>query len=184
MTREEALELLEKKLKKRNLIKHSLAVEAVMGELARHFKLSEEDVERWKMAGLLHDLDYQKTLKNPQKHGLIAYEWLKNSGLDDEVLEAIKSHPGYIERKTLMAKALYASDPLTGLIVAAALIHPSKKLEQLTPEFIKKRYKEKRFAANASREQIASCNEFGLDLMQFFDIALRAMKKIHKDLDL
>ena len=184
MTREEALELLEKKLKKRNLIKHSLAVEAVMGELARYFKLSEEDVERWKMAGLLHDLDYQKTLKKPQKHGLLSYEWLKDSGLDEEILDAIKSHPGHSERKTLMAKALYATDPLTGLIVAAALIHPSKKLEPLTPEFIKKRFKEKRFAANASREQIASCSEFGLDLMQFFEIALKAMKKIHQELGL
>ncbi len=184
MERETALNLLNKKLKNKNLIKHSLAVEAVMGALAEHFNASSEDVERWKTAGLLHDLDYGKTLKNPKKHGLVTAEWLQNEDLDDEIIDAVKVHPGTGERTTRMASALHAADPLTGLIVAAALMHPSKKLSGLDPDFVLRRFNEKRFAAGADRNQISCCSELDMSLEEFVDIALKAMQDVSDDLGL
>ena len=138
----------------------------------------------WGLAGLLHDLDYDETHRDMKKHGYKTVEILKEYGIPDTVLHAILAHPGHVERKTLMDKALYASDPVTGLIVAAALVHPEKKLEPLDVSFIMRRFKEKHFAKGANRDQIKSCEEMGLSLEEFLDIALKAMKRISKELGL
>ncbi|HFE52923.1 MAG TPA: HDIG domain-containing protein [Bacteroidetes bacterium] len=181
MTREEAYELAKSRLKNRNLFKHVLAVEAVMRALARHFG---EDEERWGLAGLLHDLDYEETKDDPERHTLVTAELLQNYDVDEEIVHAIKAHNNRVPRESLMDKAIYAADPVTGLIVAAALMHPSKKLAGIDVPFILRRFKEKRFAAGANREQIRSCEEIGLSLEEFLDIALRAMQGISEDLGL
>ena len=181
MTREEAYELAKSRLKNRNLFKHVLAVEAVMRALARHFG---EDEERWGLAGLLHDLDYEETKDDPERHTLVTAELLQNYDVDEEIVHAIKAHNNRVPRESLMDKAIYAADPVTGLIVAAALMHPSKKLAGIDVPFVLRRFKEKRFAAGANREQIRSCEEIGLSLEEFLDIALRAMQGISEDLGL
>jgi uncharacterized protein len=126
MKRDEALKLLKENLKNPNLIKHSLAVEAGMRELAQFFK---EDEKKWGICGLLHDIDYEKTKENPDLHSKVGSEMLKNLGFDDEICEAVLTHNEVhkIFPKTKMAKALFCVDSLTGLIVAATLVLPSKK---------------------------------------------------------
>ncbi len=181
MERQEALDLVKLKLDNKNLTKHSLAVEACMRELAQKFG---ENQNAWGLAGLLHDLDYEETKDDFSKHGFITAEILEGKGVNEEIIEAIKAHPGHIERKTKMAKALYAVDPLTGLIVAAALMHPQKKLEAVNTEFILNRFKEKSFARGANREQIKSCMELGLSLEEFITISLEAMCKISNEIGL
>lgn len=181
LTREEAYHLAESRFTNRNLFKHVLAVEAVMRELASHFG---QEVERWGLAGLLHDLDYEETAQAPERHGLRTVELLQGYEVDDEIIHAIKSHNNHVPRQSLMDKAIYAADPVTGLIVAAALMHPSKKLAELDVPFILRRFKEKAFAKGANREQIKSCEELGLRLEEFLGLALKAMQGIHHELGL
>lgn len=181
LERQEALTFLRQYIHKENLVKHMLATEVCMRKLAETRK---EDQESWALAGLLHDIDYELTAENPQKHGLISMELLAGSDLSPEILDAIKAHPGHCERKSSMAKALYAIDPLTGLIVASALMTPTRKLSALSPETVMKRYKEKRFAAGACREQIASCTELGLSLDEFLGLCVEAMQNASDELGL
>ena len=181
MTRDEALKLVEEKVANKNLRKHMLATESVMKTLARHFK---EEEEIWGLAGLLHDLDYDQTANDFPKHGLISAEILEKKNIPEEVIYAIKSHPGHFPRKSRLDKALYAVDPITGLIVAAALMHPTKKLKNVDVDFIERRFKEKRFAAGADRDQIKSCEEMGLSLNGFIGLSLKAMQEIDTELGL
>ena len=117
MERDEALKLVEENVKNKNLVKHMLATEAVMSALAERFG---EDGKVWGLAGLLHDVDYDSTFDDFARHGFTSAEILEDKGVDGAILHAIKAHPGHIPAETRMAKALYAVDPLTGLIVAAA----------------------------------------------------------------
>ena len=181
MDREEAYQKVAENVSNKNLIKHMLATEAVMKHLARHFG---EDESKWGLTGLLHDLDYDQTADDFPNHGLKTAEMLSNTDIPEEVIYAIKSHPGHFPRESLMDKALYAVDPVTGLIVAAALMHPDKKLQSLDLAFVKRRFGEKRFAAGADREQIRSCETFGMDLEAFLSLALEAMQSIDKALGL
>jgi putative nucleotidyltransferase with HDIG domain len=183
MSREEALKIVRENVKNKNLIKHMYAVEAVMGGLARHFG---EDEELWKLAGLLHDIDYDQTKDDAASHSLVGGEMLEEAGLPEELVYAVKCHNDYhgLERKSLLDKALYATDPLTGLIVAAALIRPEKKLEPVDVTFLVNRFHEKSFARGARREVIASCSEMGLTLEEFMEIGLKAMKEAHQELGL
>ncbi len=181
MNRERALELLKEHVKTKNLIKHCLAVEAIMRALARHFG---EDEEKWGLAGLIHDLDYEYTKNDPEKHCRVTLELLENEDVPQDVKDAILAHCGKKERETLMEKAIYAADPTSGFIVAAALIRPEKKLEVLDVEFLKRRFKEKAFAKGASREKMKSCEDFGMSLDEFFKISLEAMKSISEELGL
>ena len=158
-----------------------LATEVVMKAMARHFN---EDETIWGLAGLLHDLDYDQTANDFPKHGLMTAEMLEDKDLPEEVIYAIKSHPGHFPRKSSLDKALYAVDPVTGLIVAAALMHPTKKLRNVDEDFILRRFKEKRFAAGADREQIQSCEEMGISLKDFIALSLEAMQSIDSELGL
>ncbi len=173
ISRERALELLNGHLKNENLLKHCVAAEAVMRALAVRFG---EDEALWGLAGLLHDLDYDETKDKPEEHGLKTVELLKGEDVPTSVLDAILAHCGKKEPVTLMEKALFAVDPTTGFIVAAALIRPEKKLAVLDVEFLMRRFKEKAFAKGANRDQIRYCEQMGLSLEEFFQIALEAMK--------
>lgn len=176
MQRNEALALVRKHVKNNNLVKHMLATEAVMGALALHLG---EDAVAWRLAGLVHDLDYDLTAGRPMEHGLLAASMLEELGFPQEIIRAVRAHNealGY-PRESEMEKALYAADPVTGLIVAAALIHPAKKLSAIDAQFVLNRFGEKHFARGANREQIKACLELGLSLEEFVDISLRAMQQ-------
>lgn len=184
MTREEALTKLKENLSNQNLIKHSLAVEAIMKALARHFK---EDEARWGLAGLLHDIDYEKVKDDMSQHSLAGSKILEDLGLDKDICQAVKVHNEAhgISPETLMEKALFVTDPLTGLIVAATLVLPSKKIADLTVENVLNRYREKAFAKGANREIIGKCQELlGLKLEEFVRIGIGAMQKVDSDLGL
>jgi len=181
MEREEALELVKSKVKNKNLIKHMLAVEAIMKRLAQHFG---EDEKLWGLTGLLHDLDYDETVNDPEQHSLKTVDWLKEYDLDERILYAIKAHPKKVEPESKMDWSLFATDSLSGLIVAAALMHPTKKLKNLDVEFVMNRFKEKRFAAGARREDIKECERMGLSLEEFVKLALEGMQRIDNELGL
>ncbi|MFZ5767532.1 MAG: HDIG domain-containing metalloprotein [Bacillota bacterium] len=170
-------------LTNKNMRKHSLAVEAVMRALARRLG---QDEEKWGLAGILHDIDYEQTRDDPQRHSMLGADMLAEMGVDADVVEAVRTHNEAhgLPRDGLMSKALYACDPLTGLIVAAALIHPEKKLAVIDTPFVLHRFGEKAFARGASREQIRTCSELGLDLEEFVSIGLQAMQAIAPDLGL
>ncbi|KPJ50105.1 phosphohydrolase [candidate division TA06 bacterium DG_26] len=181
MKPQEALALVKRYVSNRNLIKHMIAAQSCMRFLARHFG---EDEEAWALAGLLHDIDYERTESNPSQHGLVSAEILKDYGLDQEILHAVVAHTGRIERTSRMAKALYCVDPLTGLVVASALMHPTGRVQSLDCEFVMRRFKEKRFAQGANREQIRECRELGLSLDEFIELCLEGMREVASELGL
>lgn len=183
MDRQQALELVKKNVRARNLIKHMLATEAVMKALAARFG---EDEEKWALAGLLHDIDYDETAHDPDRHSLVGGEMLRELGLPEDLVYAVKAHNEAhgLVRETRLDKALYAVDPLTGLLVAAALIHPEKKLSAIDVGFVMNRFKESSFARGANRDQIKSCSELGLSLEEFIGIGLGAMQAISQELGL
>lgn len=177
--RAEALQLVQQHVTNRNLVKHMIAVEGVMRRLARRFN---EDEEAWGLAGLLHDLDYSETVNDFGRHGFRTVEILQDYDVPPEILQAITAHPGHVPRESRMDHALYAVDPLTGLIVAAVLMHPQKKLSAVDTDFIRRRFKEKRFAAGADRDQIRACSELGLELDEFFQLSLEGMRDVSDEL--
>ncbi|SJZ41313.1 HDIG domain-containing metalloprotein [Selenihalanaerobacter shriftii] len=183
MKRNEALQKLKENLNNKNLIKHSIAVEAGMEELAKHF---DKDVKKWGLAGLLHDIDYEETKDEPNKHSIIGAKMLEELGLSDEIVYAVKVHNEAhdLPRKSEMDKALYAVDPLTGLIVASTLIHPEKKLDVVDVDFVMNRFDETSFARGANREQIKACNELDLDLDDFIELVLVGMQSKSDELGL
>jgi hypothetical protein len=183
MTRDEALKLVKEKIQNNNLVKHCLAVEVCMRALAEKFG---ENPEKWGLTGLLHDIDYEETKNDPDKHSIAAAEMLKKLGLDKEIVEAVKTHNEIhgLAPETKMAKAIFCVDPLTGLIVAAVLVLPSKKISDLTAENVLNRFGEKSFARGANREIINKCSDIGLNLEEFVKIGLEAMKKIDNELGL
>jgi putative nucleotidyltransferase with HDIG domain len=181
MTREDALTLLKLHLKNKNLVKHCLAVEACMKAVAVRLA---HDPEPWGLAGILHDLDYEVTEKSPEFHTTETVKILREKGIDEAVIHAVQAHAGKVACQTPMDWAIYSIDPLTGLIIAAALMHPDKKLKSIDLEFVKRRYKEKSFARGARREEIEQCANLGLDLDEFMRIAITAMQGIDQDLGL
>lgn len=181
MNRAEAFHLLKQRMKKENLVKHCLSVESCMREFALEFG---EEPQEWELAGLLHDLDYEETVNDPSRHGLVTEEILKPFQLSERILHAIKAHNGLVELENRMDIALYTIDPTTGFIIACALMHPSRKLEAVSLKRMKKRFKEKNFAKGANREQIMECTRLGLSLDEFLTICQRAMYGIHEDLGL
>jgi len=180
MNRDEALDLIKSKIKDDKLIKHMLAVEACMLNLAEYFG---KDKEKWTLAGLLHDIDYEDTKDNPEEHGLRGIEYLKSFDITDDILQAIKVHVGHDVAKNKMETSLLASDALSGLIVACALVHP-EGLSGLSTEFIMKKFKEKQFARGADRENIKKCERMNLTINEFISICLSGMKSIANDLSL
>lgn len=178
---EQALALLGRHLTTPNLVKHCLAAEAVLDKLAH---LLEQDEANWRLCGLLHDIDYDLTASEPTRHTLLAEEILLQAGINGELIEAVKGHNDLASRDSLLAKALWAVDPLTGFLVAAALVAPEKKLAAIDVPFVLNRMKEKSFARGASREQIAACAQLGLSLESFIAAGLEAMQQIAPQLGL
>jgi len=183
ISREEALKLIDEYLKNPNLKKHVLAVEAIMAALAE--KLG-EDVEKWRLIGLLHDLDYEITSDDFSKHGIKTVEILGDK-IDENMREAIMAHNFEntgVEPKSLVAKALIAADAVSGLIIATALVMPSKKLHEVKLKTLKKKFKDKSFARGSKRERILMCEEIGIPLVDFLEISLKALQEIADKLGL
>lgn len=181
MTRDEALAVLKQHLKNKNLINHSLALEAVLRALARRLG---EDEELWGLTGLLHDIDYEETGGDMDQHTVIGSQILRDLGVDEQIIHATLAHNDKAPRESALDKAVFAADPLTGLIVAAALIKPEKTLSTIDTDFVLNRFKEKGFARGARREDIMTCESLGLDLREFVDIGLRAMQEIASQIGL
>jgi putative nucleotidyltransferase with HDIG domain len=181
--RTEALAAVRARVQNENLIKHMLATEAIMRSLARRFQQNEDE---WGLVGLVHDIDVELTEKEPQNHSKIGAELARQMGASEPTCHAVLCHNEVhgVLSKTLLDKALFCTDPLTGLITAGALIRQDKNLAGLNTESLKKRFKEKRFAAGASRENIASCEQIGLSLDEFLNLGLEAMKGIAPELGL
>jgi putative nucleotidyltransferase with HDIG domain len=183
MTRQDAWALLTEFTKNPNLIKHALAVEAAMRAYARKFG---EDEEKWGIVGLIHDFDYEQhpTL---EEHPFAGAKILEERGWPKDIIKAVLAHADHtgVKRESLMEKALYAVDELTGLIVAVALVRPTKSILDVTVESVKKKWKEKSFAAGVKREDIErGAQELGVPLDEHISIVLEAMKGIASELGL
>ncbi len=184
ISRDRALELLNQHLSNPNLIKHCLASEAVMRALAAHF---DEDVELWGLTGLLHDLDVELTLDDLSRHTHETVRILREEGVSEEIIEAIRMHNEEAhgdKRSERFHHALAAGETITGLIIASALVYPDKKLASVKPKSVRKRYKEKLFAAGANRAIIAECELIDIPIPDFCDLCLTAMQGIADDLGL
>jgi len=182
-TREEADALLKQYTRNENLIKHSLAVEAAMQDYAK--KLG-EDPEKWGVTGLLHDFDYEK---HPSlgEHPAKGAEILRKKGYPEEMIHAILSHGEHtgVARESLLDKALYAIDELTGLIVAVALVRPSKHIGDVSVKSVMKKWKDKAFARGVDRENIEKgAKDFGVGLKDHISHVLESMKRISAELGL
>ncbi|NIR87498.1 HDIG domain-containing protein [Candidatus Bathyarchaeota archaeon] len=183
LTREEALNLVKKNVMKRNIVYHMLAVEAIMKSLAKHFG---EDEHLWGLTGLLHDIDYERTEGTPEKHSILAEEILKEL-VPKELIRAIKAHNFQhtnFKPETRMEKALIACDAISGLLVACALVMPSKKLADVKVKTVKKKFKDKDFARGANRERALFCEKIGIPREKFFEIALNGLRNISSEIGL
>ena len=181
MTKEEAIKFLKENLTSQNMIKHCLASGAVMSALARRLGENEEE---WSLAGLLHDADAEKV--GPEKQGVAVGDWLKDE-ITPAMRQAMAAHGAEntgVQPQEKIDWALFSSEKLTGLIVASALVLPSKKLADVAVDSVLRRFKEKSFARGAKRENILECQRLGLTLEEFVAICLPAMQEISSDLGL
>jgi len=183
LTREEALSLVKKNVKKMNIVYHMIAVEAIMRALAKHFG---EDENLWGLTGLLHDIDYEKIGDAWEKHGVLAGEILKDM-IPEEVKRAIKAHN--FERTNVipesrMEKALICCDAISGLLIACGLVMPTKKLAEVKVKTVKKKFKDKDFARGANRERNLFCEKIDVPKEKFFEIALDGLKEYAAEIGL
>ena len=185
MTREQAWDLLSKYNKESFHLRHAITVEHVMGWFAEHLGYGEER-ELWSLVGLLHDLDFEQY---PDEHCVKVREIMEGQGLDPALIHAVVSHgwgmtEGNVEPEHQMEKVLFAVDELTGLIGAAALMRPSKSVQDMELSSLKKKYKDKRFAAGCSRETIAQgAQMLGWELNDLLERTLQAMKDCEADIE-
>ncbi len=187
MTREEAYGILTKYMKGEKYLQHSLAVEAIMKGLAK--KLAPGEEERWGIVGLLHDLDEEhcEWQTHPEVHGPTSVEILKKEGVDDpELFQAICAHnpASGVKASSTLQYAVLAADPMSGFLKAIAQIYPDKKIASVKHKSVNKRFGELRFAAGANRDYMESIEFTGMNLDEFIDIALEAMRDISDQLDL
>jgi putative nucleotidyltransferase with HDIG domain len=184
LNREIALEKLREHVKNEKTIVHCLASEAVMRALARRLG---EDEERWGLAGLLHDIDVEVTGADPKVHALKAEELLEGFSLDEEMIDAIRMHNDMatgMARSTVFQHALAAGETITGLIYATTLVYPERKIEGVKYKSVRKRMKEKAFAAGVSRDHIMECEKIGIPLDEFIQLSVDAMREISDEIGL
>lgn len=183
MNRNQALDIVREFVKNENLVNHMLCVEAAMRYYAEQFG---EDSELWGITGLLHDFDWEihPTLDQHPQDGTPI---LRERGVPEIVVQAILSHADHtgVPRQSRMEKALYACDEITGLVTAVALVRPSRSLYDLEVKSVKKKWKDRAFAAGANREEIEhAAAEFGVELWTHVDNVIHAMRRIAPDIGL
>jgi putative nucleotidyltransferase with HDIG domain len=189
--REQAWSLLNEYTKSPNLIKHALAVEAAMRAYARRFG---EDEERWAVAGLIHDFDYEQhptmdgDTPRDQWHTYAGARILRQRGWPEELVQDVLSHADYVEdapRDTLLRKALFAVDELTGLVIAVALVRPSKSIMDVKVRSVRRKWKDRSFAAGVNRQDVEEgAAALGIELGEHIRIVLEALQGIAADLEL
>lgn len=204
MKRADAYKLLNEMMQNKNLIRHGLAVEAIMRSLCKYLKErevamnsansrnhefleTEFNEEEWGIVGLLHDADYELIGKDLEKHTLVTAEKLRELGVSERIIEGVRAHHWGVKptRDNIMEKAVFCADDISGLITACALVQPEKKLATVTVESVLKKIKNPSFAKGAKREQIlASPEELDLPTEQLVTIALKAMQDISSDIGL
>ena len=185
-TREEAWKLLTEWTESESLRHHMLAVEAGMRAYARKFG---EDEALWGITGLVHDLDYEKhpDMNAADGHPRTELALFRQLGWPEELIDAVAGHAEHMDvpRTTLLAKTLYAVDELTGLITAVALVRPSKNIADVKVKSVRKKWKDKGFAAGVHRDEIErGCEALGVDLWEHVGFVLQAMQGIAADLSL
>lgn len=185
-TREEAWQVLNEYTKNPHLITHALAVEAGMKAYARRFG---EDEEKWAVVGLIHDFEYDRYPDlGPGGHPFKGAEIMREMGWDEVLIRAVAAHAPELTGVTLdtnMEKAIYAVDELTGLITATALVRPSKSILDVQVSSVRKKWKDKAFAAAVKREDIeAGAAKLGVELSEHIGVVLEAMKSIAAELGL
>lgn len=190
ITKSQADALIEKYITDPRTKLHSIESEAIMQKLAAHFG---EDKEKWGIIGLLHDIDWDLTKNNTLEHCAKAIEILKGAGASDFLIETVISHgygnnkcgaPQDKQRITRLQHSLAAAETLTGLIIASTLMTEDKKLSSLSLESLKKKFNNKKFAANCNREIILECEKAGIPLNDFLKIGLEALQGISQKLGL
>ena len=175
--------LITKNVRNANMVKHMLAVEAIMESLAEYFG---DDVNLWGLTGLLHDIDYELVEGDMARHGLLA-EKILTSKVDEKIIRAVKAHNDMNTRLTpesRMEKMLISADAVSGLIIACALVMPSKKMGEVRVETIIKKFKDKDFARGSDRKRITMCESIGLEKEKLFEISLKALQGISGELGL
>ena len=158
-----------------------IAVGAIMKTLAEQL---EEDEILWELTGLVHDIDYEETAQNFEKHGILSEEMLKGK-VPEETIRAIKAHNheySGVAPETCLDKGLIASDAVSGLIIACALVMPSKKVKDVNVKVVSKKFKDKDFAQGADRQRIVICEDLGISKEEFFEIALKGIQNVSQDL--
>ena len=183
MDREKAWKLLNEYTKTDSLIKHALAVEAAMRHYAEYYG---EDPDYWGVVGLLHDFDYEM-FPDAQNHPYRGNEILAREGYPEEMRKAIMGHADYTgtERDTRLAKTLFAVDELAGFVIAVALVRPSQSVYDVTPQSVRKKFKQHSFAAKVNREEIRQgIAELGVEESEHIQRVIDALKTIAKDLNL
>ena len=184
MTRDEGWALLAEHTTNPNLLKHMLAVEAVMRAYARRFG---EDEESWGLVGLLHDLDYEKHPSGEAGHPFKGVEVLRGRGVDESLCRAILSHADYsgIPRETMMERALFAADEVSGFVIAVALVKPSRALADVDVASVKRKMKDKAFAKGVRREDIVKgAAELGVALDDHLAAVIAALQGVAPQLGL
>jgi len=182
ITRDESIAIVKEHVKNENLVKHMIAVGAIMRGLAARFG---EDQDLWEEVGILHDVDYEEVGQDWTRHGAVSADIVKDL-LPEEGLHAVRAHnpqTGYIP-KNRMDWSLYAADGLSGLIIAQGLMMPDKKIASVKASSLGTRIKDKSFAKGVNRENILKCTEIGLQLDEFFQIGLESMVKVAGELGL
>jgi predicted hydrolase (HD superfamily) len=182
--RELALLRLRDHVKNEKTIVHGRASEGVMRAMARRLG---EDEERWGLTGLLHDIDVEVTHADPMIHSLKAKELLEGIPIDDEMIDAIQMHNDDAAgkpRHTVFQHALASGETITGLIYATTLVYPEKKIAQVKYKSVRKRMKEKAFAASVNRDHIMECEKIGIPLDEFIQLSVDAMREISDDIGL
>ncbi len=183
ISREEAVQLLKENVSSENMLKHSLASEAVLRGIAAKLGKNEDE---YGIAGLLHDIDVEITNADPFTHGPYAEKLLKGR-ITDEMLDAIVMHNEIAtgkDRSTQFQHALAAGETITGLITATTLVYPDKKISSVKPNSVTKRMKQKAFAASVKRENILECEKIGIPIDEFVELSIKAMSLISADLGL
>ena len=190
--RDQALELLKKYNKEESHIHHALAVEGTMRHFARLADAAGtlpagEDEELWGVVGLLHDIDWEQTAETPERHCHVAPEMLREAGVDEDIIHAVVSH-GYgicadVEPSSAMERTLFTVDELTGLVITAGLVRPSRSLADLELKSVKKKWKDKAFARGVNREVIKEGAErMGMPLDTVIDETIKALRPIEKQI--
>lgn len=182
-SRDEALAVLKEYTHGDSLLKHAYAVEAAMRFYAAHFG---EDADRWGVAGLLHDFDYER-YPSLDDHPFKGAEILRARGFDAELIDTILSHASYtgVARTTQAQKVLFAVDELCGFVTAVTLVRPSKKIDEVEPSSVKKKLKDKAFARNVSRDDITQGAELiGIPLDVHIQNVITALRGIAPELGL